>query len=77
MPGDIRKHLAITPFVTFAVRTADGREYSVPTIDHIYLPPGSGRVVISNDESVVVVLAGLMISGLAHTSGSHSGPNAD
>jgi len=31
MTGDIRKHLEISPFVPFAVRTADGREYAVPT----------------------------------------------
>lgn len=75
MTGDIRKHLEITPFVPFAVRTADGREYAVPTIDHIYLPPTGGRVVISDDEGVVVVLPGLMISGLVHASGSDGGPN--
>lgn len=75
MTGDIRKHLQITPFVPFAVRTADGREYTIPTIDHIYLPPTGGRVVISDDEGVVVVLPGLMISGLGHASGSHEGKN--
>ena len=71
MTGDIRKHLGITPFVPFAVRASDGREYAVPTIDHIYLPPSGGRVVISDDAGVVVVLPGLMISGLVHTSGAH------
>ena len=71
MSGDIRKHLEIAPFVPFAVRTADGREYAVPTIDHIYLPPSGGRVVISDDEGVVVVLPGLMISGLVHGANSH------
>ncbi|HTD88181.1 MAG TPA: hypothetical protein VK850_16520 [Candidatus Binatia bacterium] len=35
MIGDIRKHLEITPFVPFSVHLADGREYPVPTIDHI------------------------------------------
>ncbi len=75
MTGDIRKHLEITPFVPFAVRTADGREYAVPTIDHIYLPPTGGRVVISDDEGVVVVLPGLMISGLVHSSTSRGGAN--
>jgi hypothetical protein len=68
-PGDIRKHLEITPFVPFSVRTSDGREYLVPTIDHIYLPPSGGRVVISDDQGVVVVLPGLMISGLVHPNG--------
>ena len=75
MTGDIRKHLGITPFVPFSVRTADGREYPVPTIDNIYLPPTGGRVVISDDEGVVVVLPGLLISGVVHASGSHDGSN--
>ena len=75
MTGDIRKHLEVTPFVPFAVRTADGREYAVPTVDHIYLPPAGGRVVISDNEGVVVVLPGLMISGLVRASDSHKGEN--
>ena len=73
MTGDIRKHLEITPFIPFAVRTAEGREYAVPTIDHIYLPPTGGRVVISDDEGVVVLLPGLLISGLVHSSTSREG----
>ncbi|HZR21895.1 MAG TPA: hypothetical protein VFE51_31730 [Verrucomicrobiae bacterium] len=74
MTGDIRKHIQIFPFVPFSVRTSDGREYPVPTIDHIYLPPSGGRVVISDDEGVVVVLPGLMITGLVHANGGrHSG----
>ena len=70
MIGDIRKHLEITPFVPFSVRLADGGEYPVPTIDHIYLPPTGGRVVISDDQGIVVVLPGLLISGLVHASGA-------
>ncbi len=75
MTGAIRKHLEVTQFVPFAVRTADGREYAVPTLDHIYLPPVGGRVIISDDEGVVVVMPGLMISGLVHASDSHKGSN--
>jgi hypothetical protein len=71
MTGDIRKHLDIVPFVPFSIRTADGREYSVPTLDHIYLPPTGGRVVVSDDEGVVVVLPGLLISGLVHATKSN------
>ena len=66
MNPDIRRHLEMTPFVPFLVRTADGREYLVPTIDHIYLPPGGRRVVISDDEGIVVVLPSLLISALMH-----------
>ena len=69
MTGDIRKHLQISPFVPFSVRTADGREYPVPTVDHIYLPPSGGRVVISDDKGIVVVLPGLIIRGLVHANG--------
>jgi hypothetical protein len=72
MVGDIRKHLAITPFVPFSIRTADGRENPVPTIDHIYLPPVGGRVVISDDEGVVIVLPGLLISELINSSRSRN-----
>ena len=64
MIGDIRKHLLITPFVPFAARTADGREFPAPTIDHICLPPGSGREVISDDEGITLALPALLISGL-------------
>ena len=71
MTGDIRKHLDIVPFVPFSIRTADGHEYSVPTLDHIYLPPTGGRVVVSDDEGVVVVLPGLLISGLVHAAKSN------
>jgi len=66
MIGDIRKHLQVSPFVPFAVRTADGQEYPVPTIEHIYLPPRGNRIVISDDSGIVVVLPGLLISGLIH-----------
>ena len=75
MIGDIRKHLEITPFISFSVRTAEGHEYRVPTIDHIYLPPTGARVVISDDQGVVVVLPGLLISGLVHESSSSGGAN--
>ena len=64
MHSDIRRHLEMTPFIPFLVRTADGREYPVPTIDHIYLPPGGRRVVISDAEGIVVVLPSLLISAL-------------
>jgi hypothetical protein len=57
------------PFVPFGVRTTDGQEYPVPTIGHIYLPPGGNRVVISDDSGIVVVLPGLLISGLIHKGG--------
>ena len=75
MIEDIRRHLERSPFTPFSVRTADDREYLVPTVDHIYLPPVGGRVVISDDQGIVVVLPALMISGLVHAPNGHgSGP---
>lgn len=71
--ADIRRHLEVTPFTPVTVRTADGREYPVPTHDHIYLTPAGNRVVISDDEGVVVVIPALLISGLVHTSNGHGG----
>ncbi len=77
MIGDIRKHLEVTPFIPFAVRTADGREYSVPTMDHIYLPPAGSRVIISDDKGEIVVLPALMISGLVDSpNGQDNTPKA-
>jgi hypothetical protein len=64
MIGDIRKHLATTPFAPFTIRTADGCEYFVPTIDHIWLPPGSSRIAISDNDGFVSLLLGLMITGI-------------
>ncbi len=71
MIADIRRHLEATPFTPFAVRMADGREYPVSTLDHIYLTPAGNRVVISDDEGVVVVIPALLISGLVHASNGH------
>ena len=62
--ADIRKHLETVPFVPFAIRVADGREYPVPTIDHVYLPPGGSRVVVADDDGITVALPALLISGL-------------
>jgi hypothetical protein len=64
MIADIRKHLETVPFVPFAIRVADGREYPVPTIDHVYLPPGGSSVVVADDDGITIVLPALLISGL-------------
>jgi len=73
MIADIRRLLEQTPFVPFSVRTAGGREYPVPTSDHIWLPPGGRRVAISDDQGLVVWLPSLMISGLVHAGNGQEG----
>jgi hypothetical protein len=64
MTPDIRKRLEEVPFVPFSIRMSDGREYSVPTLDHVYIPPGGTRVVVSDDKGIVSLLPALHISGV-------------
>jgi len=64
MIGDIRKQLARTPFVPLSIRASDGHEYSVPTVDHIWLPPGGNRVLVSDDKGIVDILTPLHISSV-------------
>ena len=64
MIADIRTRIRAIPFVPFTVRTTDGREYPVPTVDHIFITPAGGRVYIPDDEGATVVLTGLHICGL-------------
>ena len=73
MIEDIRRHLERTPFIPFSVRTADGREYPVPTTDHIWLLPGGRRVAIADDRGIVALLPALMISGLVHAGNGQGG----
>ena len=74
MIAEIRRHLEARPFTPFAVRMTDGREYPVPTLDHIYVTPRGNRVVISDDEGIVVVLPALHISGIVERSNGNGGP---
>jgi hypothetical protein len=67
MLAEIRSLLAVTPFRPFAVRIADGHEYPVPTIDHIYLPPGARGVIISDDKGVTVSFPAFYVTGLVQT----------
>ncbi len=64
MIDDIRARMEESPFQPFALRTADGREHLVPTVDHIYLPLGEKRVFVTNDEGVTVGLTPLLIVGI-------------
>lgn len=73
MIGDIRRHLEKAPFVPFTIRTADGHEYPVPTRDHVYIPPGPGRVIVSDDEGISAILPGLTITGLLVSSAAQNG----
>ena len=62
--AEIKKHLELTPFRPFSVRTGDGHEYLVPAEDHIYISPGATGVIIADDKGVTVMVPGRLVSGL-------------
>jgi hypothetical protein len=64
MIADLRDRRDKAPFVPFTIRTSDGRDYAVPTVDHIYFPPGGHRVVVANDKGFVSILTPLHITAI-------------
>ena len=68
MIDEIRKRLHRVPFVPFSVRTSDGHEYSVPTVDHAFITPRGNRVVVVDDEGTTAVLGPLHINSVVERS---------
>ncbi len=64
MIDEMRKQLARVPFVPFSVRTSDGREYSVPKVDHAYITPHGNRVIVTDDKGTVAILGPLHINSV-------------
>jgi hypothetical protein len=62
MIGDIRKLRQNRPFVPFTIHLADGRHFTVPTVDH-FLVVGS-RAVVLNDNDTIEILPALLMSGI-------------
>ena len=60
----MRKQLARVPFVPFSVRTSDGREYSVPKVDHAYITTRGNRVIVTDDKGTVAILGPLHINSV-------------
>lgn len=65
MIADIRKLIAAQPFVPFTIHSADGSELSVPTVDHVAVPPTGGRGFVFGDDEGYKVLSPLLISRLS------------
>jgi hypothetical protein len=65
MVADIRKLIGAHPFVPFTIHSADGTELSVPTVDHVAVPPAGGRVFGFGDDKSYEVLSPLLISRLS------------
>ena len=68
MIDEIRKQLARVPFVPFSVRTSDGDEYSVPTVDHAYITPRGNRVIVTDDKGTVAILGPIHINSVIEQS---------
>lgn len=64
MIDEIRKRLEHVPFVPFSVRTSDGFEYAVPTVDHAYITPRGNRLIVTDDKGTVAVLGPLHINSV-------------
>ena len=62
MPDDIRKLIAAEPFVPFTIHTADGSSLQVPTVDHIAVTPGGGRIFVFGDADDYEVLSPLLVA---------------
>jgi len=61
---DVRERLGRAPFVPFVVRTSDGHDYSVPTVDHAFIAPKGNRVIVFADDGAVAALGSIHISGI-------------
>jgi hypothetical protein len=69
MIEEIRKRLQRVPFIPFSVRTSDGHEYAVPTVDHAHISPRGNRVVVFDDEGTSAILGSLYINGIIEQNG--------
>jgi len=69
MIDEIRQRLRRVPFTPFSVRTSDGHEYAVPTVDHAHISPRGNRVVVFDDQGTSAVLGPLHINGIIEKNG--------
>ena len=68
----IRQLLATAPFDPFVITTSGGKEYPVPTSDHVDISPKGGRLVVWFDDDSMVTIAGLHIVSVEHPVASDS-----
>ena len=61
---DVRERLDRVPFVPFLIRTSDGHEYSVPTVDHAFITPRGNRVIVVADNGATAILGPLHINSV-------------
>jgi hypothetical protein len=61
----IRQLLDARPFRPFIIHTSGGKEYRVPTTDHISFNPKGTDVVVYFDQGGLVAISPLHITSLA------------
>lgn len=64
MIKEIEELASRVPFEPFSIQTSDGGQYRVPTLDHIWFPPGTRRVGVLSDKGAIAILAPLHISSI-------------
>jgi hypothetical protein len=64
MIADVRKRLDRIPFAPFVIRTSDGHEYPVPTVDYAKIHPRGHRVAVFEDDGTTAVLGPLHINSI-------------
>jgi hypothetical protein len=64
MIADVREQLLAAPFVAFVIRASDGREYSVPTADHVFITTRGNRVIAVVNDGATAALGPLHINSM-------------
>jgi len=57
MVEQIRKLLHAVPFAPFKIRKSDGKEYVIPTSDHVLALPNSSSIVVVDDDDLYAILS--------------------
>jgi hypothetical protein len=59
---DVRKLIAMHPFVPFTIHFSDGGQARVPTEDQVYVFPQGSRALVSYDDDSYEIISPLLIS---------------
>lgn len=63
MHEEIRRLMRAMPFAPFTIYMTDGRQFGVPTSDHVSIMP-SGLIVVEDDKHVVNLLPSYQVAGV-------------
>ena len=62
MITDVREGMERVPFRPFVIRTSGGHDYSVPTVDHVFINPRANRVIVITDQGATAFLGPVHIN---------------